>query len=77
VDVENLTRMANRIGEFFAATADREEAMDGVATHIARFWEPRMRRQILQLLDYPSASGMSPLVADALRTHRIRLTPVS
>ena len=67
--------MANRIGEFFAASPDHDEAIEGVAQHIARFWEPRMRRQILQVLDSAAGDGLAPLVAEALRTYRVRLTP--
>lgn len=77
MDAENLIRMANRIGEFFDATPDRLEAMDGIATHIARFWEPRMRRQMLQLLDSPIGDEITPLVAASLRAHRARLTPAT
>ena len=39
--------MANRIGEFFQAMPDRQEALLGVATHIRKFWDPRMRRELL------------------------------
>jgi formate dehydrogenase subunit delta len=69
--------MANRIGEFFAASPDHDEAIEGVAQHIARFWEPRMRRQILQLLDSAAGDGLAPLVAEALRAHRARLKPAA
>ena len=77
MDSGNLVHMANRIGEFFVAGPDRDEAIDGVTTHIARFWEPRMRRQILALLDTPAGQALSPLVAEALRTNRERLTPAA
>ena len=75
MDLDNLARMANRIGEFFEAFPDRAEAMTGVADHIGRFWEPRMRRQILAMLDTPAGDALSPLVADALRANRVRLAP--
>jgi formate dehydrogenase subunit delta len=77
MDTGNLVHMANRIGEFFVAGPDRAEAVDGVATHIARFWEPRMRRQILAVLDTPAGEALSPLVAEALRVNRDRLTPAA
>uniref|UniRef100_UPI001A8D0527 formate dehydrogenase subunit delta n=1 Tax=Trinickia mobilis TaxID=2816356 RepID=UPI001A8D0527 len=48
---EHLIVMANQIGEFFESMPDREEALAGVADHIRRFWEPRMRRAILAALD--------------------------
>ncbi len=76
MDAENLVHMANRIGEFFLAFPDRGEAIEGVAQHIARFWEPRMRRQIFVVLDGPEAEQLKPLVAEALRAHREMLAPV-
>lgn len=77
MDADNLVHMANRIGEFFVAGPDRAEAIEGVATHVARFWEPRMRRQILALLDTPAGEKLSPLVVEALRVNRARLTPAA
>jgi formate dehydrogenase subunit delta len=35
-----------------------------VATHINKFWEPRMRRQLFEILDRED-SGLSPLVVQA------------
>jgi formate dehydrogenase subunit delta len=77
VDVAHLISMANSIGDFFAAYPDRAEASDEVARHIARFWEPRMRRTILAALDTPAVETMQPLVAEALRSHREQLQPRS
>ena len=31
MDADNLIRMANRIGEFFEAMPDRDEALNGIA----------------------------------------------
>ena len=39
--------MANDIGAFFDAEPDKVEAARGVANHLRRFWDPRMRRQIV------------------------------
>ncbi|MFM0690526.1 formate dehydrogenase subunit delta [Paraburkholderia strydomiana] len=77
MDTQNLIDMANRIGDFFDSMPDREEAVTGVADHIRRFWEPRMRRALLASLDNPDAGGiaMSAIVREALVKHRERLTP--
>jgi formate dehydrogenase subunit delta len=77
MDEQNLIDMANRIGDFFDSMPDREEALAGVADHIRRFWEPRMRRALLAALDRPDMGGMqiSPIVKEALLAHRDRLTP--
>lgn len=67
MDIENLVRMANRIGDFFDAMSDRQEALDGVASHIRKFWEPRMRHRLAELLDDPATADLHPLVRAALK----------
>ena len=47
LNVEKLVRMANDIGNFFKAEPDHQVAVDGVATHLKRFWDPRMRKEII------------------------------
>jgi len=44
--IERLVAMANDIGAFFAGEPDKAEAARGVASHLKRFWDPRMRREI-------------------------------
>ena len=75
MDTANLIHMANRIGEFFVSLPDRNEAREGVATHLCRYWAPRMRRQILADLDTGEAGGLSELVREALVVHRSKLAP--
>jgi formate dehydrogenase subunit delta len=58
---ERLAEMANDIASFFAADPEREIAVDGVCNHIKRFWEPRMRRQIIAYLRDHGGAGMSEL----------------
>ena len=50
MSTERLVQMANDIGHFFAAEPQRSDAIAGIANHIQRFWDPRMRRQILAYL---------------------------
>jgi formate dehydrogenase subunit delta len=72
MDTDNLVRMANRIGQFFEAMPDRNEALDGIATHLQKFWEPRMRRAFLTHLD-AGGEGVMAIVAEAVQAHRARL----
>ncbi|CAL1239065.1 formate dehydrogenase subunit delta [Candidatus Methylocalor cossyra] len=51
MDTERLVKMANDIGNFFAAEPDRDVAVNGVAEHLKKFWDPRMRRAIIQHLE--------------------------
>jgi formate dehydrogenase subunit delta len=75
MDVANLVHMANRIGEFFAAMPDRDDAKDGIAQHLRKFWEPRMRRILCAHLDTATASGLLPIVEEAVREQRAVLAP--
>jgi formate dehydrogenase subunit delta len=59
---EKLVRMANQIATFFHSRP-REEGVAGVAEHINKFWEPRMRRQFFEMLD--SGEGFDELVVAA------------
>ena len=67
--VDSLVRMANQIGTFFEAMPDRPEALEGIAQHLKKFWEPRMRRELLAHID-SGASDLSTIVAEAIRLHR-------
>jgi len=44
---ERLVTMANDIAHFFAAEQDRELAVKAIAGHLKRYWDPRMRRDIV------------------------------
>lgn len=67
MNIDNLVRMANRIGDFFQAMPDREEAIDGVAQHLRKFWEPRMRRELLRHVAEAGVGELHPLVAAAIQ----------
>ncbi|WP_085314937.1 formate dehydrogenase subunit delta [Derxia lacustris] len=73
MDNSKLIRMANQIGAFFAAMPDRAEALEGIALHIHRFWEPRMRRELMAHIDATNGDGLDDIVATALRAHRAEL----
>lgn len=70
MDVNNLITMANQIGTFFDSMPDRQQAVQDIAEHIRRFWDPRMRRAILDSLDQHNDEGLSDIVREALSTHR-------
>lgn len=60
-----ITRMANQIATFFLSQPP-EEGPKGVANHINRFWEPRMRREFFQIIEQ-GGEGMMPMVLEAAK----------
>jgi formate dehydrogenase subunit delta len=74
MDNDNLIRMVNRIGAFFSAMPDRNEALNDIAMHVRRFWEPRMRTQLFEHIDQHGGEGIDPIVSEALARHRAMFT---
>ena len=70
MDIHNLVKMANQIGTFFESMPDREQAKADIANHLKKFWEPRMRKTMLQKMDGGEAEGLSPVVREAIDAHR-------
>jgi len=77
MDTDNLIHMANRIGDFFQAMPDRAEALAGIADHLKKFWEPRMRRQFLAAIDAGQAGELHEIVVAAVAAHRASLQPAA
>ena len=65
---DKLVTMANQIGRFFAHQGD-DKAIAAVADHLTKFWDPRMRREILAHLDAGGA-GLDPVARHAVEKLR-------
>ena len=77
MDIDNLVHMANRIGQFFQAMPDQDEAAREIAQHLRKFWEPRMRLALLAHLDQADGTGLLPIVKAAVLAHRGALLPAT
>jgi formate dehydrogenase subunit delta len=62
---DKLVYMANQIATFFKSQSrDQKTGAAGVAGHISDFWEPRMRKQLFDLIA-AGHDGFDPLVLEA------------
>jgi formate dehydrogenase subunit delta len=61
---DRLIYMANQIGKFFASQG-HDKAVPGIAEHIRKFWDPRMRTAILGHLN-AGGTGLDPDVRAAV-----------
>jgi formate dehydrogenase subunit delta len=68
--IEQLVKMANDIGDFFRAEPQRADAVAGIANHLQRFWDPRMRRAIVAYAKEGGA-GLDELVREAVATLKL------
>ena len=67
---EKLVKMANQIGSFFAAQR-QPESISGMADHLMKFWDPRMRAAIIEHVAH-GGDGLEPIALEAVK----RLLPV-
>jgi formate dehydrogenase subunit delta len=47
MNVHHLVKMINEISAFWEGEAGPENAATPIAKHLQRFWDPRMRREIV------------------------------
>jgi formate dehydrogenase subunit delta len=75
VDAHKLVKMVNEIASFFESDPDRDAVLEAVASHLKRFWDPRMRLQIVRFVDEEGGAGLKEIALLAIRTHRDKLLP--
>ena len=66
MDIGRLVAMANDIAAFFDGDTDKAAATEGVRSHIAKFWEKRMRREIIAHVEAGGA-GLAPTASAAIK----------
>lgn len=61
---DKLVYMANQIGKFFVSQG-HDKAVAGVADHLAKFWDPRMRAAIVEYVE-TGGGKLDPCVREAV-----------
>ena len=71
MDTTRLAAMANQIASFFATQRGQSGALE-TADHLRKFWEPRMRADLMSRVDTDGAeaAGLSPMAAAAIEELR-------
>ncbi len=62
--INKLVRMANQIGDFYAAMP-HDQAIEGATMHLRRFWTPKMIGELVAFAEIGSA-GLNPTAAHAI-----------
>jgi formate dehydrogenase subunit delta len=68
MNIDLLIKMTNEIGQFFAGAEvkDSQAAARDVANHIKRYWEPRMRAQMLKYYEERQGAGLTDVGKSAV-----------
>ncbi len=67
--------MANQIAVFCQSNPDGARHTANVADHINKYWDPRMRSQLLTAVAEAGAEDVHPLVRSALADIRLPSLP--
>jgi formate dehydrogenase subunit delta len=66
MNTDLLIKMANEISEFFGGASPPEQAPRDVAAHLHRYWEPRMRAQMLKYYAERHGAGLNDIARAAV-----------
>lgn len=64
--IESLIKMANEISYFFEGEEGPERAPAAVANHLRRYWEPRMRREMVAYFKATGGEGLEEVARKAV-----------
>jgi formate dehydrogenase subunit delta len=66
METKDMVRMANQIADFFKAYPE-DQAVTETAKHLKNFWEPRMRKMLIEHVAKGGA-GLNQLAIKAAQT---------
>ena len=66
MNTDLMIKMVNEISAFFAGEDDQVQAARDVEQHLRKFWEPRMRAQLLEYFQQRQGAGLSELSIKAV-----------
>jgi len=66
MNIDLLIKMANEIGSFWEGEVGADKASNDVATHLKRYWEPRMRAQMITNFEQRQGAGLSDVAKGAV-----------
>lgn len=69
MEIEKLIKMANQIGDFFEAYPNPDDAKQGIADHLKKFWNSIMIQSIVSHVHNQAGQGLHPRVIEAIKQH--------
>jgi formate dehydrogenase subunit delta len=66
MNIDLLIKMSNEITAFFVGELDEKEATAAVANHLRRYWDPRMRKQIIAYCEERQGAGLVDVAKNAV-----------
>lgn len=77
MNIDLLIKMANQIGAFFGTESLEGKAPGDVAAHLKRYWDPRMREQIIAYYHDRQGAGLEEVPLAAVGLLAAEAKPIS
>lgn len=69
MEKDHLITMANQIGSFFKSYPDQEYAANEIASHMKKFWAPKMRSMIKDVVNTSGDDCLDDIVRIAIEKY--------
>ena len=66
MNIDLLIKMANQITSFWEGEVGEDAAATEVATHLRKYWEPRMRAQMITYCEERQGAGLNDVAKKAV-----------
>jgi formate dehydrogenase subunit delta len=67
LNIDHMIKMTNEISSFWQGEVGEAAAANEVATHLKRYWEPRMRAQMITYYRERHGAGLSDVALKAVQ----------
>ena len=67
MNIDHMIKMANEISSFWQGEVGEAAAATEVATHLKRYWEPRMRAQMITYYEERHGAGLNDVALKAVQ----------
>ncbi|MBU3724946.1 MAG: formate dehydrogenase [Burkholderiaceae bacterium] len=66
---EYIIKQANQIASFYESMPDSTQATRDFVAHVTKFWDPRMRQDLIRIMRGPESASAHEMVRRAVRDH--------
>lgn len=64
-----IIQQANQIASFYESMPDTAQALRDFVAHVTKFWDPRMRQDLIKIMQGPESASAHEMVRQAVHDH--------
>lgn len=64
-----IIKQANQIASFYESMPDAAQSLRDFVTHVTKFWDPRMRQDLINVMQGPESATAHEMVRQAVHDY--------